>query len=109
MLFRAWHRGMREMDILMGQFADAKLAEMADADLDAFEELMEAPDPEIFKWLTDALPVPAEYDTPLFHKLKSHHDHDAHAVGTPSAALLFVCAANALGDLICEGSETRDR
>ena len=76
MLFRAWHRGMREMDILMGQFADAKLPEMADADLDAFEELMEAPDPEIFKWLTDALPVPAEYDTPLFHKLKSYHDHD---------------------------------
>ena len=76
MLFRAWHRGMREMDILMGQFANAKLPEMADADLDAFEELMEAPDPEIFKWLTDALPVPAEYDTPLFHKLKSHHDHD---------------------------------
>jgi antitoxin CptB len=76
MLFRAWHRGMKEMDILMGKFADSQLAALSDADLDAFEALMDAPDPDIFKWLTDAVPVPPEYDTALFHKLKGFHTHD---------------------------------
>ena len=75
MLFRAWHRGMKEMDILMGKFADAELARLGDAELDAFEALMDAPDPDIFKWLTDAVAVPAEFDTPLFHKLKGFHVH----------------------------------
>jgi antitoxin CptB len=36
---------------------------------------MDAPDPDIFKWLTDAAPTPAEHDTPLFHRLKGFHDH----------------------------------
>lgn len=75
MLFRAWHRGMKEMDILMGKFADANLAILEDADLDAFEALMDAPDPDIFKWLTDAEPTPAEYDTALFRRLKGFHTH----------------------------------
>ncbi len=44
-LFRAWRRGMREMDLVMGQFADANLPTMTEAELDEFERLMEAPDP----------------------------------------------------------------
>ena len=75
MLFRAWHRGMKEMDILMGKFADAKLAVLSDEDLDAFEFLMDAPDPDLFKWLTDAVPLPPEYDTALFAQLKGFHEH----------------------------------
>ncbi len=75
MLFRAWHRGMREMDILMGQFADFALPTMPEAELTVFEALLEAPDPELFKWLTDAVPVPAEFDTPVFRALRAHHAH----------------------------------
>lgn len=75
MLYRAWHRGMREMDILIGQFADFALPTMPEAELDAFEALLEAPDPELFKWLTDAAPLPPEFDTPAFRALKAHHAH----------------------------------
>lgn len=75
MLFRAWHRGMKEMDILMGKFADANLAGLSGEDLDALEALMDAPDPDIFKWLTGAEPTPAAYDTALFAKLKRFHTH----------------------------------
>ena len=75
MLFRAWHRGMREMDILMGQFADAKLAVLEDSELDDFETLMDAPDPEIFKWMTGAAPTPPDFDTPVFNLLKAFHTH----------------------------------
>ena len=34
LLYRAWHRGMREMDLIMGRFADAEIGDMSEADLD---------------------------------------------------------------------------
>ncbi len=74
-LYRAWHRGMKEMDILMGKFADSELARLSDEDLSAFETLMDAPDPDLFKWMTDAEPTPTEFDTPVFRKLKVFHTH----------------------------------
>ncbi len=68
-LFRAWRRGMREMDLVMGPFADMNLAEMTDAELDEFERLMDAPDPEVLSWITGGAPTPAEFDTPLFARV----------------------------------------
>ena len=68
--FRAWHRGIREMDLVMGEFADARLAEMTEAELDAFERLLDAPDPSALAWITGEEPVPAEHETPLFAQLR---------------------------------------
>ena len=59
MLFRAWRRGMREMDLVMGRFADANLPAMSEAELDEFERLLDAPDPELLAWITGEAPVPA--------------------------------------------------
>jgi antitoxin CptB len=73
--FRAWHRGIREMDLLMGAFADAKLTSLDERELGLFEGLMELPDQEVFTWLTGQTPVPTLHDTSLFRKLKSFHDH----------------------------------
>lgn len=73
--FRAWHRGMREMDLILGQFSDAAIATLADADLDALEALMEEPDRDIFMWLTGEAETPKEFDTPVFHKIKAMHTH----------------------------------
>jgi antitoxin CptB len=77
-LFRAWHRGMREMDLIMGRFADATIHELTDADLDEFENLMQAPDPEVYRWIVGDERTPAEYDRPLFRKLRAFH-WDGHA------------------------------
>ncbi len=74
-LFRSWHRGIREMDLLMGQFADARIGEMTDAELDIYEALIEVPDRDLFRWLTGEDPVPENYDTPVFHDLKGFHQH----------------------------------
>ena len=76
-LFRAWHRGIREMDILMGRFADAELGAMSEAELDDFERLIEVPDPDLFRWLTGEDAVPANYDTAVFRRLKAFHTHAA--------------------------------
>lgn len=74
--FRAWHRGMREMDLLLGKFADARIAELSDSDLADFEALMELPDRDVFMWLSGKDAVPQDYDTPVFRKLKLFHSHD---------------------------------
>src|SRR5215212_3415918 len=74
-LFRAWHRGIREMDILMGRFADAELGALSAGELDEFERLIEVPDPDLFRWLTGEGEVPANYDTAVFRRLKSFHTH----------------------------------
>ena len=70
-LFRAWRRGMREMDLVMGHFADQNLPTMSEADLDAFERLMDAPDPEVLSWITGEAPTPPAHDTPLFARLRA--------------------------------------
>ncbi len=70
LLFRAWHRGMREMDLIMGRFADAAVATLDDAEIAAFEHLIELPDPQVLSWLMGEVPVPAEEDTPLFRRMR---------------------------------------
>lgn len=76
-LFRAWHRGLREMDLILGRFADARLGSMPDRDLDAFEQLIEVPDRDLYGWLTGEAETPANYDTAVFQALKSFHTHMA--------------------------------
>ena len=70
--YRAWHRGTKESDIILGTFADAKLAELDAAGLDAFEALLDVPDPVIYEWVTGRSPVPDEMDTPLIRDLLAH-------------------------------------
>jgi antitoxin CptB len=76
-LFRAWHRGIREMDILMGRFADAEIGTMPETDLDAFERLIEVPDPDLLRWITGEDEAPSNYDTAVFRRLKTFHSHAA--------------------------------
>ena len=64
LLFRSWHRGTREADLILGSFAEAYLARFDDDQLDRYERLLECPDPDLFDWIAGrALPPPA-------------HDHD---------------------------------
>ena len=72
-LFRSWHRGMREMDLIMGRFADVMIDRMSDAELDDFERLMQAPDPDMYDWIANDTPPPPAYDCPLLHRLREFH------------------------------------
>jgi antitoxin CptB len=76
LIFRAWHRGMREMDLIMGRFAESRIDAMSDAELDTFELLIEAPDRDLLAWITGREPTPANYDTAVFRALKAFHTHD---------------------------------
>jgi antitoxin CptB len=72
-LFRAWHRGTREMDLLLGRFADAYIGDLSDTDLAAFEALMEVPDRDLFAWVTGSEAVAANYQTPLYRAIVAFH------------------------------------
>ena len=50
-LYRAQHRGTKEMDFLLGRYAEGRLAGMEAADLTTFEELLALPDPQLQSWL----------------------------------------------------------
>ncbi len=76
-LYRAWHRGIREMDLIMGRFADAEIGTMRDADLDDFERLIEVPDRDVYLWITGEAEAPSNYKTPVFRRLKAFHSHAA--------------------------------
>lgn len=64
------------MDLLLGQFADSALAAMSDADLEAFESLMEVPDRDLFAWITGKQKIPANYDSPVFRQVLAFHIGD---------------------------------
>jgi antitoxin CptB len=76
LLFRCWHRGIREMDLVLGRFADANLASLSDADLGELERLLDVPDQQIFAWVNGMEPPPAEFDTTLFRGLREFHSKD---------------------------------
>jgi antitoxin CptB len=71
--FRVWHRGMREVDLILGRFADARLPAMNARDLDQFEALLEMPDPSVLGWVMGDEPIPPDRDTPLLRQLIAFH------------------------------------
>ena len=71
LLFRCWHRGTREMDLILGRFADAEIATLADDELDELERLIEVPDPDLYAALAGDKPLAPEYASALFDRIKA--------------------------------------
>ena len=73
LLFRAWHRGMREVDLITGRFADAHIGALTEAEVADFERLMDVPEPDLLNWVMGAAEIPASHDTTLFRRLRDFH------------------------------------
>ena len=73
LLYRSWHRGTREMDLIMGRFADAAVGELTEAEIAELERLADVPDPELYAWLTGGRPVPDDYNLAVFRRLRDFH------------------------------------
>jgi antitoxin CptB len=74
-LMRSWRRGLREMDYLMGGFADANLPDLSDTELDDLEKLLDEQDRDVLMWLTGEAEAPAAFQSSVFAKLKAFHTH----------------------------------
>ena len=68
-LFRAWHRGTREMDLVMGRFAESELPDLSEAELGLFERLLDLPEPDVFAWVTGRTAPPADIDRNFIARL----------------------------------------
>lgn len=71
-LYRCWHRGIREMDLVFGSFAEAEIGELSDLELDEFEKIMGEDDHDLHSWITGAKPVPDEMNTPMFARVAAY-------------------------------------
>ena len=69
--FRAQRRGFKEVDLIFGAFADEHLDKLDDGQLDEFEQLLDAPDQEVFDWLQSDAPVPVRFQSNVFEMLRA--------------------------------------
>ena len=69
---RSWRRGIKEMDLILGGFADAELGGLDGAALDAYEGLLEENDWDLYYWVTGAREAPGKH-TPLIRRLAVFH------------------------------------
>ena len=79
LLYRCWHRGTREMDLIFGGFADANIAALSDAEMTDLERLMELPDPDLYAAFSDAQPLDPEYTNGIFVRIKRFLDASQHS------------------------------
>lgn len=70
---RAWRRGTKEMDLILGPFADGPLREVDDATLDAFEALLDENDQDLYPWVAQTAPAP-EVHGPILARIRAHHE-----------------------------------
>lgn len=69
--YRAWRRGFREADLILGRFADARLETLGDAEVMAFEALLDAPDQDVYEWVAGLAAAPEPYRTPLLDQIRA--------------------------------------
>lgn len=69
--FRAWHRGVKEADLLIGGFFDAHGANWSDAEIDLFETMLEEQDVDIMAWAMGTAEVPERYRGTIMNALKA--------------------------------------
>ncbi|MGH7113653.1 MAG: succinate dehydrogenase assembly factor 2 [Stellaceae bacterium] len=62
LLFRSWHRGTRESDLILGRFAEAHLAGFDQAQLDRYEALLECADADLYDWVAGRAIPPRALD-----------------------------------------------
>jgi antitoxin CptB len=62
LIFRSWHRGTREIDLLLGKFAEAHIPQFDAQQLAAYDRFLNNSDPDIFNWITGQEPVPPAED-----------------------------------------------
>ena len=71
LLFRSWHRGTQETDLLLGTFADACLTRLDEAQLDRFEALLDCTDADLFDWIVGDSAPPSDCDHDVMSQLRT--------------------------------------
>ena len=70
--FRAWHRGIKETDLILGPFADAYLEALEPQELDDFEALLSAQDNDLYDWCAGRSAPPERFSLPMIERIRAH-------------------------------------
>ena len=69
--YRAWRRGFREADMVLGPFVDQVGPSMDDAELDQLEHLLNEEDQYLYAWIIEKEPTPPEFDGPMLARIRA--------------------------------------
>jgi len=80
--FRAWRRGFREADLVLGPFVEARASTLSDTELNDLERLLAIEDDHrLYAWITGAEATPADFETPVLRQIRAFMtEHVAGAV-----------------------------
>ncbi len=70
LIYRSWHRGCKETDLILGDFAKEALMAFDEAQVELYEEFLEENDWDIYAWLTGSKPTPKEYNNWLIEQIR---------------------------------------
>lgn len=73
MLYRCWHRGCKETDILLGDYAQEKIFTLNDSQLLQLDNLLKVDDVHIYNWITEKIDTPEEYNNEILEDIKQFH------------------------------------
>ena len=82
LIFRSWHRGTREMDLIMGSFANTCVENFNEEELALYDELLHNSDPDLYNWISGREDLPDEHRSPVMEKLLEHHYASNRATGS---------------------------
>ncbi len=74
--FRAWRRGFREADLILGPFADSHVSTFSEAEMVQFEDLLDQLDHDLYAWITGAEPIPPQFDHDVMRRLCAFRPSD---------------------------------
>lgn len=69
--FRAWRRGTRESDLVMGPFVDRYGGDLTESEISDLERLLDIDDEYLYGWVVGRAPVPVEHDGPVMRRLRT--------------------------------------
>ena len=73
LIFRSNHRGTKEMDLVMGSFANAHVTAFSEEELAEYDELLTNNDPDLYNWITGKEEPPEDVEgMSVFMKLLEH-------------------------------------
>lgn len=85
LIFRSWHRGTKEMDQILGSFANINVPIFSDAELDLYDQLLENSDPEMYDWICGRAEVPANKHSSVLEKLLKYDYATERSTGSDEA------------------------
>lgn len=70
LIYRSWHRGTKELDLILGNFIEDNISIMNESEIKVYEDLLASEDPEIYNWIVKSENPPNQQLDNLIKKIR---------------------------------------